>query len=96
MNSTSSLKTKQDSSAERPQRTRRSPQRFHEETKYLHPSFGGAAGANNEHTAGRKIDDGHSAYIDYIGSEHPLNCTDNKTITTMVKPSFAMTQNVIL
>ena len=41
-------------------RCRQSVQRFSEESKHLHPSFGGSAGANNGSTAGRKVDMGHS------------------------------------
>ena len=43
----------------RPRSTRKVV-RFAEETKHLHPSFGGSAGTNNGFTVGREVDMGHS------------------------------------
>ena len=41
-------------------RSNRKVVRFAEETKHLHPSFGGSAGTNNSFTVGREVDMGHS------------------------------------
>ena len=72
------------SSPRRSNRNKTRPQRFDKETKHLHPSFGGSAGANNGHTAGRNIDVGHDTWTTWDA----YACNDCGTIGTVSGGEF--------